>query len=721
MVVVGTGIVTSPLFSQSWHRVAQLKPRIRPHAQIHRHHYRGQRWYVLQDHATGAFHRFQPSAHFVIGLMNGERTVDEIWQDALAKLRDDAPTQDELIQLMAQLHAADILLCDVPPDAIELLERYHRKQKGKMAQRWASPLALRFPLFDPNRFLDFMLPFVRPAFTWVGALIWIGVVAVAFVLAVTHWPELSENVTDRVLSPTNLLLLALIYPLIKLLHEFGHAFATKVWGGEVHEMGIMLLVLMPIPYVDASSASAFRSRRRRVVVGSGGIIVELFLAGLAMFAWMNMQPGLARAAAYNVMLIGGVSTLLINGNPLLRFDGYYILSDLLEIPNLAQRALQHMRYLADRYLFGVEDVEPVATAPGEATWFIVYGLAGAVYRVFLFTAIILFIAGKFFFIGVLLALWASFGLLVMPLYKAIRYVSTGPGLSRTRARAVVTSIALVIVALLLFFFLPMPSSTRAEGVIWIAEDSLVRAGTDGFIDQVLQQAGTTVHEGDPLITSDYPPLATRVKVLELRAGELRSREEALRVTDQVQADIARQELVAAEAELERARQEYDDLTIRAGRDGTLVLTRAEDLPGRFVHKGELLGYVLDLSNVTARVVVTQTDVGLVRRQTKSVSARLAENLNVTPARILREVPQASDRLPSNILGTAGGGQIAIDPRYQDGTAMQTLFQFDIELLPEEQLATVGGRVHVRFDHGYEPLAQQVYRSIRQLLLRRFRV
>ncbi|MGD8817282.1 MAG: peptidase M50, partial [Acidobacteriota bacterium] len=201
----------------------------------------------------------------------------------------------------------------------------------------------------------------------------------------------------------------------------------------------------------------------------------------------------------------------------------------------------------------------------------------------------------------------------------------------------------------------------------------------------------------------------------------RSREEALRVTDQVQADIARQELVAAEAELERARQEYDDLTIRAGRDGTLVLTRAEDLPGRFVHKGELLGYVLDLSNVTARVVVTQTDVGLVRRQTKSVSARLAENLNVTPARILREVPQASDRLPSNILGTAGGGQIAIDPRYQDGTAMQTLFQFDIELLPEEQLATVGGRVHVRFDHGYEPLAQQVYRSIRQLLLRRFRV
>jgi len=723
VVVEGAGVVTAPLFSQSWHRVAQLRPRIRPHAQIHRHHYRGQRWYVLQDHATGQFHRFQPSAQFVIGLMNGERTVDQIWEDALAKLRDDAPTQDELIQLMAQLHAADILLCDVPPDAIELLERYHRKQKGKMAQRWASPLALRFPLVDPDRFLNPVLPFIRPAFTWVGAAIWIGVVGVAFVLAITHWPELSENVSDRVLSPENLLLLALIYPLIKLLHELGHAFATKVWGGEVHEMGVMLLVLMPIPYVDASAASAFRSRRRRVIVGSGGIIVELFLAGVSMFAWLNMQPGLARAAAYNVMLIGGVSTLLINGNPLLRFDGYYILSDLLEIPNLAQRSQQHLRYLADRYLFGVseDDAEPIATAPGEATWFVVYGIAGAIYRVFLFTAIILFVAGRFFFIGVLIALWASFGLLVMPIYKTIRYITTGPGLSRTRTRAVVTSIALVIIALLLFFFLPIPSATRAEGVIWIAEDSLVRAGTEGFIDEVLVPAGTQVRAGQALITSSYPELGARVKVLELRVGELRSREEALRVSDQVQADIARQDLAAAEAELERARQEHDALTIRAERDGTLVLTRADDLTGRFVHKGELLGYVLDLSSLTARVVVTQTEVDLVRRHTESVSARLAENLSETPARILREVPQASNHLPSNVLGTAGGGQIAIDPRFQDGTAMQTLFQFDIELLPEEQFPTVGGRVHVRFDHGYEPMAQQVYRSVRQLLLRRFRV
>jgi len=715
------GPVSSPLFSQSWHRVAQLRPRIRPHAQIHRHHYRGQRWYVLQDHATGAFHRFQPSAHFVIGLMNGERTVDEIWQASLERLRDDAPTQDELIQLMAQLHSADILLCDVPPDAIELLERYHRKQSARRTQRWSSPLALRFPLVDPDRFLNRVVPFVRPVYGWLGAAVWSAVVVTAFILAITHWSELTENVSDRVLTPSNLVLLALLYPMIKLLHELGHALSTKVWGGEVHEMGIMLLVLMPIPYVDASAASAFRSRRRRVIVGAGGIIVELFLAGLAMFAWLNLQPGLLRAAAYNVMLIGGVSTLLINGNPLLRFDGYYILSDLLEIPNLAQRSQNHLSYLVDRYLFGLEDAESQATARGEGFWFTAYGIAGAIYRLFLFTAIILFIAGRFFFIGILLALWASFGLIVMPIYKAVNYVFASPKLSESRARAVLTAAGLLLAFLIIFFVVPMPSSTRAEGVIWIAEDSLVRAGTNGFIDEVLAQPGTRVREGQALITSHDPQLETRVQIIRLRVAELRAREEALRVSDQVEADIARQQMAAAQAELDRALQEQEALTLRAGRDGTLVLTRAEDLPGRFMRKGELLGYVIDLSSVTARVIVTQADVDLVRRQTESVSARLAENLNETPARILREVPQASDHLPSNLLGTAGGGQIAIDPRFQDGTAMQTLFQFDIELLPEERLATVGGRVHVRFDHGKEPMARQVYRSIRQLLLRRFRV
>ena len=137
------------------------------------------------------------------------------------------------------------------------------------------------------------------------------------------------------LSAQNLLLLWLVFPVIKLLHELGHAYAAKAGGGEVHEMGMMLLVFMPVPYVDATAAGGFRSKWRRALVGAAGMLVELFIASLCMFVWVLVEPGVMRAVAFNVMLIAGVSTVVFNGNPLLRFDGYYILSDLIEIPNLA--------------------------------------------------------------------------------------------------------------------------------------------------------------------------------------------------------------------------------------------------------------------------------------------------------------------------------------------------------------------------------------------------
>ena len=165
---------------------------------------------------------------------------------------------------------------------------------------------------------------------------------------------------DRVLVPENLLVMWLVFPVLKLAHEFGHAFAVKTRGGEVHEMGVMIMVLTPVPYVDASSAWAFRSKWQRIRVGAAGMMVELFIASLALFLWLSAEPGVFRGVLYNVILIAGISTVLFNANPLLRFDGYYILMDWLEIPNLRQRSTQYWAYLAERYLFGRREAEPPA-------------------------------------------------------------------------------------------------------------------------------------------------------------------------------------------------------------------------------------------------------------------------------------------------------------------------------------------------------------------------
>src|SRR6185436_15722548 len=325
--------VSEDLYSPSWYRVANLRPRLRGHVRIHRHHYRGELWYVLEDRVSRRMHRFNPQAHYVIGLMDGRRTVQALWDAAIERFGDDAPTQDEVIRLLGQLHAADVLQTEMAPDVDEILRRAQKTRQRSLMQK-LSPLALRIPLVDPERFLERWLPYYRWLFGPAGALLWLMVVGTGLALATAHWRELTESMSDRVLAPRNLLLLALTFPLVKLLHELGHACATKAWGGEVHDMGVMLLVLMPVPYVDATASSAFRETRRRVVVGAAGILVETFVASLALFVWLQAEPGTLRAMLYDVMLIAGVSTVVFNGNPLLRFDGYYILADLLQMPNL---------------------------------------------------------------------------------------------------------------------------------------------------------------------------------------------------------------------------------------------------------------------------------------------------------------------------------------------------------------------------------------------------
>lgn len=715
--------MTTSLFSPSWHRVSALTPKVRGHVKIHRHHYRGELWYVLQDPISQRAHRFTPAANYVLGLMDGKRSVQEIWDITTANLGDDAPTQDEMIRLLSQLHAADALQCDVPPDTSELLRRHSRQERAKWARRFLNPMAIRLPLFDPDKFLNRFGPYVRPLFSWLGAVIWLGVVGTGVALASGHLPELTENITDRVLAPQNLLLIGLIFPIVKALHEFGHAFATKVWGGEVHEMGVMFLVLMPIPYVDASAASAFREKRKRVVVGAAGMIVELFLAALAIFVWLNVEPGTVRAAAYNVILIASVSTILFNANPLLRFDGYYIFADLIEIQNLGTRSNKYLGYLVQRYLFGVRDLELPPSTGGERRWFVGYGIAAFFYRMFIVVVIALFVAGKFFFIGVLLAFWAVVVMVVVPLVKNASKIFTNPKIRSKRARAIATTLAISAGLVAVLTLVPVPSWTRAEGVVWLPGNMVVRAGTDGFVDRLLAQPGTAVRLGEPLVACRNVQLLAEVKVLQGGLVELQARFRAELQTDKVRAAIVREEIKSMRADLARAQEKTNALVIKSHVDGVFIVPRAQDLPGRYVRKGELLGYTLNLSVGTAKVVVFQQDIDIVRQRTQRVEVRLADSIEeVISAVVRRETPAATDQLPSLALAQQGGGEVAIDPRAQESAkAFQKFFVLDVDFPLSASKINVGGRVFVRFDHGLEPLARQWYRDLRQLFLSRFNV
>ncbi len=709
------------LHSSSWYRVADVRPRLRSHVRVHRHHYRGELWYVLEDRVSRRMHRFNPMAYYIVGLMTGHRTVQEIWDSAMARFGDDAPTQDETIRLLGQLHTAELLQTEVTPDVAELLRRAHKGRPRIWLQNLRSPLAMRFPLFDPDRLLERWLSWYRPLFGRAGALLWLAVVGAGAFTAAAHWTELSKDFSDRVLAPQNLVLMALVFPVLKLLHEFGHGCATKAWGGEVHEMGVMLLVLMPIPYVDASSASAFTAARRRVVVGAAGMIVEVFVASIALFLWLEAEPGLFRAVLYNVMLIAGISTVLFNANPLLRFDGYYILIDLLQIQNLRQRGQQYLANLIERRVYGAR-VPEIEASPSEKPWFIGFTIASFIYRTFIVLAIALFIASEYMIVGMVMAIGAVALSIVYPVLRGMGYLLFSARLHRSRLRALASTLAAVAAAAALLFVVPLPYWSKGEGVISVPAEAYVRAGADGFVRELRASPASLVSRGSALLVVEDPELDARTAVIEAQVRMLELRAQSELQTDRVRWQLTLDALAAASEQLEDARKRQGELTVRSPTSGELVLLSvAQDLPERFVRKGQDIGYVVPPATTRARILVAQPYIDYVRTRTERVRVKVASRLDETfEARILREVPGATDKVGNPAMSSLGGGGAVLDPQASKPKTLDTWFEFELEL-PATTAFVIGEHVYARFEHPAEPVALRIYRSVRQLFLKRFLV
>lgn len=711
------------VFSQSWHSVAKLRPKLLPHARIHSHDYRGQHWFVLSDSTSGRNHRISPDSYAIVSKMNGRRTVEELWDEACESGGDGIPTQDELVKLLMQLHSNDLLYCDVTPDSAELFERYRKRKWQKWKNLVTQPLSIRIPLYNPDDLLSRWAHHFSWLFTPFGALLWIAVVLPALVLAGQHWDELTLNLSDQVLSADNLLVLVIVFPFVKAAHELGHGFAAKVWGGGVHEMGIMFLVFAPIPYVDASSASTFRSKHRRAVVGAAGMLAEVFLAALAMYVWVLVEPGVVRAIAFNVMLIAGISTIIVNGNPLLRFDGYFILSDLIEMPNLAQRGQKYLTYLSDRYLFGARELTPPNDSRAEKTWFVGYTISAWCYRMFIMVTIILFVAGEFFIFGVILAIVAVIGFIGKPLWKGWKHLLESPTLHRYRGRAIVSTVTLIVLVTVFVTYVPMPLRTLSEGVVWLPDNALVRAQADGAFQRWLVDPSSKVDKGDVLLVMENPELEAELKVARARVREVQGRYNVEQFTNPVEADALRKQLLYEKESLRDIEERYGKLVIQSVGSGVLTVERPHNMTGRFYRKGSLLGYVMDREQLVARVAVSQDDIGLVRSAIQSVEIRFVDSV---PERhrvsVLREVPSGLNELPTLALSPAGGGTIPVDPGDSKGLkTLNRVFFLDVSLPKDALPETFGGRVYVRFIHGAEPLASQAYRRVRQLLLSRFSV
>ena len=711
-------------FSESWYRVANQRVTLRAGVRVRRQNFRGERWFVLENPFTNEFYRMRPAAYEFVARLRSDRTVGDVWQECLDRSPDDAPGQESVIQMLSQLYLFNLLHYDTASDVAALFSRQKKREQREFRSRLLNIMFMRFPLLDPDRFLVRTLPFVGRLISPIGALLWLLVVGLGVKTVIDHFPALREQ-GQSVLTPSNLPLLYLGLMLIKTLHEFGHAYFCRKYGGEVHAMGVMLMIFTPVPYVDATSSWSFRERRKRVMVGLAGMIVELFVAAIAAMIWARTGNGVVHSLAYNIMFVASVSTVIFNINPLLRFDGYYILSDLVGIPNLTQRAGKQLRFLCERYLFGLKKERSPATRRSEAAWLSGYGVVSGVYRLFVFGGILLAIGDHFFLIGLVMAAVCFISWVTVPLIRFVRYLAADPRLERQRPRAIAASLAILAFALILLQVIPFPSRFRAPGVVQATAWSEVITGTSGQVAELLSIPGSRVRAGQPLVRLVNPELE-----LELRQAGSAMQEVDSRIRLAMSgtgADIRplQQRLLALSNRLDKLRFDQSSLVLTSRQEGLWVAPELKDAVRRWIPRGTRLGILVDPSSFRFTATVLQEDVdALFARHISGAEVRLQGQAG-TVLKVARwqTIPGAQRTLPSPSLGWKGGGDVEVaadDPHGQK--AAEPFFEVRAELDPTTAVALLHGRSgKIRFDLEAEPLLPRAIRRLRQLLQKRYQL
>ncbi|MBL8327588.1 MAG: biotin/lipoyl-binding protein [Rubrivivax sp.] len=714
------------LTSANWFRVGGLRPMLAAQVRVQRQVVRGEVWQTLVRADGARSFRMNAAAWALVGRCDGQLRLQRLWDIALAETADAAPTQDEVMDWMARLHAAGFLTFDRAPEFERLpsVAAVREDDATRQPQNW---MAWRLALGAPDAALTRGAQALRPLLQLLSRPWLLGLALLIFgVMAMVHGAGLLSAAATLAASPQGLWLALLLYPPVKLLHELAHGLVSRHLGAPVPQWGVSFLLFVPLPYVDASAASALPRARQRLAVAAAGIGMELALAALGLAGALALQPGLWRDAALTLFFIGTVSTVLVNGNPLLRFDGYHMLCDAVALPNLATRSHRWWMQQLRRRVLGEEPAQPLLPAAGEGPWLWAYAPLALLMRWVVSIAVLWWMAGISVWLGLAVAVALGWALIGRPLKHALQAWRGGqlplPAQARARRRLLG---AAVLTAILLAA--PWPHRTLAQGVWWLPESALVRTQVDGFVAEVLVEHGEPVSRGDVLLRLHSPALEAEQSRLQARLAALEDEHWQAVRDDAARAVQLQHDLQAARAELERTQALLAQCELRAEGEGRLALAAQDDLPGRWLARGSLVAHVVGDEGARIQVAVPHEQAALM-----AGSAAQVQILRATPGQAdiqgqwNRQFSGAGARLPSAALAERSGGQTPTDPQDREGRSpLRPMVVAEIAVpagpagADDDAARTdrIGERVWVRFDHGWSPLAWQAARALQQLVLR----
>jgi putative peptide zinc metalloprotease protein len=718
-----------------------LRLRRRPDLSSRRHRYQGRDYWVVKEPIGLNYFRFQEEEFAILQMLDGHTSLDEIKRRFEAEFPPQKITLEELQQFIGTLHRSGLILSSAPGQGDQLKKRRDERSRKELLSKLTNILSIRFKGIDPHRLLTWLNPVVGWFFSRTAVFFFLMLAMGALTLVMVQFDVFRSRLPafQQFFNIHNAMWLGVALAFSKVLHEFGHGLTCKRFGGECHEMGVMFLVLTPCLYCNVSDSWMLPNKWHRAAIGAAGMYVEIVIASLATFIWWFTEPGFLNFFSLNLMFVCSVSTIVFNGNPLLRYDGYYILSDIVEIPNLRSKASEILSRKLGYWCLGLERPEDPFLPQRNQWFFALYTVASAIYRWFVVFSILLFLYKVFEpyrlqVIGQGIALMSIYGLIGIPLWKVAKFFYI-PGridlVKKPRMFATLALLGIVIAAILL---VPLPHHVFCTFEIKPLDAKAVYVDVPGqlkFHVEPLQQ----VDANQPLARLTSEDL--EYELVNLESQKVLYETQLLNLQDMrfvdknasLQIAPAQESLDSINRLIQEKREDQQRLTVVSPRAGRVIPPPMkaqpphldEQLPewfgsplddvnlGAYLEAGTLLCHIGDPSKMQAELVIDQADVEFVKVG-QPLELKLEELPDDTLPGKLDRIATIQVEVGSRQLSNKTGGELAtMTDEAGVERLMSTSYQARVPLDNDQGLLRPGLRGRAKIYTEPRTVAQRIWR------------
>lgn len=700
-----------------------LQVKLRPDLIVQPQFYEGMTHYVVKDPIALKYFRFKIEEYFLLQQLDGKNTLQDVKRAFERKYRPQTISMEDLTRFTAQLHEAGIAQIDSPDQAKVLIRRRRKNRWKKVWQFLANILYIKIPVIDPERMLSGMYPYFRWLYSTPFNTFAVALMLSAITLVISQWNDFYNKLPEfqSFFNWYTIFAFWCSLAIVKIIHEFGHGLTAKHFGGEVHEMGMLFLVLTPALYCDVTDSWLLPSKWKRIWISAAGIYVECFLASIATFVWWNTEQGLLNSLSMATMFICSVNTILFNANPLLRYDGYYVMADWLEIPNLRIKSTQFFAYLFQEKVLGLEVPVQSYMPRSRRSLFVTYAIASYLYRWVVTFSILYFLSQflkpyKLQSLSYAIALGSLMPLLGMPLYQMFKFVRTPGRMRKVKKVRAASFAAVVVVAVVAVLCIPTPLRVQGTLVLQPAKPEIVYAEVPGRLVTLNVRDGEWVKKDAVIATLSNPEKMRERRSLQEQydvnwhkaqwfgaSTNLESRAQSLQ-HNQMAEDLS--------PAIEKVASQIGSLTLVAHRDGQVMGVPHPETVGQWIKPGKPFCEVGDPHKLEAHLIIDQGDIDLVRVDRRAWMKIYGGSETTWKSRVGEIAKRNRDDIPPELSNTSGG-EIATkqDPKSGQAKPISAVYEVIIPIDNPNLVLQSGQRGFAKIDGGTHTLAWWLWRLL----------